>query len=522
MRLAILIEGKVSRWQHKALERISRKHEIYLLTSSGHRHKKSAKHAFYYALNLFTIRNHMTRKVELAPEALNVRGSLSFSPSFEGAWAVLPKEVFDWVAAHKIDAIVKFGLGLLRIPDPALLPVPILSYHHGDPRSYRGRPAGFYELLNGEPYVGQIVQALGAKLDAGTVYAFTQSRAIPYSYRKTLIEAYSLSPYLLETAVENLCLNRPVQLGTEGRNYRLPPNGTVLRFCAQRLWQGLRHLWYGAFIEKRWKVAVADLPQISDPSQALRDAPAVTWSTLPVAPGYNFYADPFFGASEDEIFLEALSERTGKGEVVRIAEGKQEKIDGFKGHVSYPASLRHEGRQLLIPETSGWCPPTAFEIAGGVAKAVRTLDIDESEILDPTLFSRDGHLYLFANTKADGPSVLHLWHATGLSSRFERHPASPIRVSSRGSRMAGEVGDWGGKLFRLGQDWRRAYGDGILVFEITQISPTAYSEASVGESHFEQFHGPHTVNHRGQRLLFDYYTEDFSLLAGVRRMRRGF
>jgi hypothetical protein len=522
MRLAVLIEGKVSRWHLKALERISSKHEIYLLKSSGHHYRRSAKHAFYYALNLFTIRNHMTRKVDLAPDQLNLRGSLDFSPTFEGAWAVLPQEVFDWVAAHKIDAIVKFGLGLLRIPDPALLPVPILSYHHGDPRSYRGRPAGFYELLNGEPYVGQIVQALGAKLDAGTVYAFTQSRAIPYSYRKTLIEAYSLSPYLLETAVENLRLNRPVQLGTEGRNYRLPSNGTVVRFCAQRLWHGLRHLWYGAFVEKHWKVAIADLPQINDPSQALREAEAAAWSTLPVAAGYNFYADPFFGASKDEIFLEALSERTGKGEVVRIADGKQERIGGFDGHVSYPASLRQEGQQLLVPETAGWCPPTAFQVEDGVAKAVRALDVGESEILDPTLLSRDGHIYLFGNVNADGPSVLHLWHANDLSSRFERHPASPIRASSRGSRMAGEVAEWRGKQLRLGQDWRRAYGDGVMVFEITQISPTAYSETLVSESHFEKFHGPHTVNHRGQRLLFDYYTEDFSLLAGIRRLRRGF
>jgi hypothetical protein len=62
----------------------------------------------------------------------------------------------------------------------------------------------------------------------------------------------------------------------------------------------------------------------------------------------------------------------------------------------------------------------------------------------------------------------------------------------------------------------------VLIFEINEVSPTTYSESLVGESHFEQVHGPHTVNHRGNRLLFDYYTEDFSLLAGVRRMRRGF
>ena len=29
-----------------------------------------------------------------------------------------------------------------------LINLPILSFHHGDPSKYRGRPAGFYEILN--------------------------------------------------------------------------------------------------------------------------------------------------------------------------------------------------------------------------------------------------------------------------------------------------------------------------------------------------------------------------------------
>ena len=36
----------------------------------------------------------------------------------------------------------------------------ILSFHHGDPEKYRGRPAGFYEVLNKEERLGFIVQKL--------------------------------------------------------------------------------------------------------------------------------------------------------------------------------------------------------------------------------------------------------------------------------------------------------------------------------------------------------------------------
>ena len=71
-----------------------------------------------------------------------------------------------------IDAIVKFGLGLLRVPDRTVLPIPILSFHHGDPGAYRGRPAGFWELIEGASFVGQVVQILRNRLDAGRVVAF--------------------------------------------------------------------------------------------------------------------------------------------------------------------------------------------------------------------------------------------------------------------------------------------------------------------------------------------------------------
>ena len=40
-----------------------------------------------------------------------------------------------------------------------------MSFHHGDPRKYRGRPSGFYEIANKEKIQGQVVQILTPKLD---------------------------------------------------------------------------------------------------------------------------------------------------------------------------------------------------------------------------------------------------------------------------------------------------------------------------------------------------------------------
>lgn len=517
MRLGVLTDGKLSVWQREALERACRDYEIYFLVpKGGWRPRREAKHALYYALNLFTIRNRMTREVDL-PDLQPV-DRIDFEPAFEGAWAVLPNELLDWVNARKLDAIVKFGLGLLRVPPPERLRAPILSFHHGDPRKYRGRPAGFYELLDGEPFMGQIVQAIGPKLDGGTVYAFSDTRVLPHSYRQTLIDSFALSPYLLGEALENVRLNRPLPIVPDGRNYRLPDNWTVARFVAGRLWAALGRAAYGMFVDKRWKVATAPVAEACDPLDAIGRVDGKAWNVVPIASRYSFYADPFFGDGAEEIFVEAMNRRSGKGEVVRIVEGRSTPIRGLNGHVSYPASIEEGGRRLLVPETTGWCPLTAFAIEDGEARAVHEIEIDEACLVDPTFVRHRGRIYLFANVLEDGTSVLHLWHAESLGSKFTRHPRSPIRVSARGSRMAGEIAEWNGGLYRIGQLWRRSYGDGVVLFRINALSESEYNEECVGEASFERVRGPHTVNGRDGLLLFDYYSERLSPLAGVRRL----
>jgi len=148
-------------------------------------------------------------------------------------------------------------MGLLRVPDA--LECRVLSYHHGDPRRFRGRPGGFYELLDDVPTVGQIVQIISNRLDSGAVVAFAETRAQPHSYRATMTEAYRLSPLLMRTAVRNCLSGKVLPIEPTGRNYRLPSNSTVVRFAAKVAATKMRRLIYGAFFEKAWEVASAEV-----------------------------------------------------------------------------------------------------------------------------------------------------------------------------------------------------------------------------------------------------------------------
>ena len=86
--------------------------------------------------------------------------------------------------------------------------------------------------------------------------------------------------------------------------------------------------------------------------------------------------------------------------------------------------------------------------------------------------------------------------------------------------MAGRILRAGGRLYRPGQDLRGAYGDGLLLFPIEEISPIAYRESEGTPLRFTGHRGPHTLNIRENTALFDYYDDRFSLLAGLRRLRQ--
>jgi hypothetical protein len=293
----------------------------------------------------------------------------------------------------------------------------------------------------------------------------------------------------------------------------------VLRFAGGRATHLVRRLAYGALVEKQWRVSLVQIGDADNPLAAVAEANRrrKEWRTLPVHRPHRFHADPFF-YGDTSVLLEAMNGRTGKGELVRIAGDNEQLIEGLSGHISYPASVEEDGRIYLVPEVRSWSRPAIFAIDGDRAVRVADLDIDEEAILDPTPLRHEGRLYLFGNRATDGSSILRLWSADGLFGRFEEHPASPIRTSVRGSRMAGPIHRWPGGLFRLGQDFRSAYGDGILAFRIEDLTTERYREVEAGAALFDEVKGPHTIDIRRGELLFDWYEERGSPFAGVRRL----
>ena len=170
MRAALLVDNlQISRWQLEALDVAQESIDLVLVLNCKNTSNKKnyVKNFFFYALNIFTLKNSLTKRVPINLEQTEV---INFESIYKGAWQSLPKEVYDALDVGSVDLVIKFGMSLLRLDEHQKMP-PILSFHHGNPSKYRGRPAGFYEILNKEKSTGIIVQSISNKLDAGEYHS---------------------------------------------------------------------------------------------------------------------------------------------------------------------------------------------------------------------------------------------------------------------------------------------------------------------------------------------------------------
>jgi hypothetical protein len=520
VKILLIIDGEsITRWQAKALDSLTDVTTIAAISCKNTKtRRRVVRNALYYLLNSVSVRNRWTRRVSISKLKTNFSKIKSFYCAYDGAWQVLPADVEAWINDFEPDAIVKFGMSLLRVPTG--ISSPILSYHHGDPSAYRGRPAGFWETLHGRPTVGQVVQVITNKLDAGAIAARAETKVYLHSYRATLVEAYRHSPLLLGKALTNAISGQTFVPDKHGPNFRLPDNRTVFTFALRMVGACMRRLLYGAFYEKIWCVGTvrAAISQIID-GQVF---PAFArWNTFPRSPDHLFHADPFFSHVPPGVLVEAMNRRSGKGQLIFIGDDQQQRSLTPPGrHYSYPATVSENGKTYVVPEIAQWSPPHVYELTDRGLFPVQPLRIDANErIVDPTIYQAADGVYLFGNRKTVGANALFLWHSDTLFGPFVEHVASPIMISPAGGRMAGNIVSLGSQLYRLGQDGRGEYGDGVTIFRIRRLTRTSYEEARHSEVRFTGVSGPHTLNFADGVALFDWYADSFHALSWLRRLR---
>lgn len=139
------------------------------------------------------------------------------------------------------DVCIRFGFGIV-VGEALTAPTfGVLSYHHGDLEEYRGRPAGFWEMYQGESTVGITVQRLTVSLDGGDIVAEKTVSIDQYCrWRSALAALYDASDSLLPEAIEAIREQDVRKPETLGELYTTPDWRTTFRFLTKQHLECLR------------------------------------------------------------------------------------------------------------------------------------------------------------------------------------------------------------------------------------------------------------------------------------------
>ena len=156
----------------------------------------------------------------------------------EGLFSILLlPESEQLLRSLQLHALVNFTNHILRGEILSIPEYGVWSYHHGDPREFRGYPPGFWEIYHGAPTTGAILQKLEHRLDDGVVIRRVTFPTIHHSYYRQREVLFSISvPWLSEVARDILSNSPPPMIKTEtevvGPIYTRATHLELLKFLA--------------------------------------------------------------------------------------------------------------------------------------------------------------------------------------------------------------------------------------------------------------------------------------------------
>ncbi len=358
-----------------------------------------------------------------------------------------PDDAIERIREKKLDVLIRFGFNILRGEILTAARYGVWSYHHGDNDYYRGGHAYFWEVLEGNPVSGAILQVLTEELDAGKVlYKGLFATHAGVSQVRNRVQPYwGASTFMIQKLrelhahgwdhVERNAVN-PAPYQGKKKIYSTPSNVEMLRWLVPLIGKTLRRLVRRPMIS-HWRIAVRvgarPLPDsISPPEMS-----GFHWID---SPNGHFYADPFVVEADWKhwVYFEDFDYATRHGKIscAEVRDGRLGKpltVLERPYHLSYPCVFRDSGTWYMIPETAS---------AGTVAlyRCTRFPDLwqFERELLrgsavDTTVWIED-RVYWFFVTLQEPRGMA----STGSLSRFRSRAAWPRSFgSTRPRRSAG-------------------------------------------------------------------------------------
>ncbi len=420
---------------------------------------------------------------------------MEVAPLVKGFVHRFPEDALERLRAHDLDVLLRFGFNILRGPVLTAAKYGIWSFHHGDNDCYRGGPALFWEIYEGCPTSGVILQVLTEELDAGLVLSKALFRTEPgLSLRKNRHSPYWGSTDMVIHKlrelhecgweyVESRAVPRQPYVGKK-KIYRTPKNGEMFRWLIPALARRtVRRITGARDARSEWRVGIRENGSLPDASKA-PDLGGFRWIPSPEG---RYLADPFIVPHKSKLwlFVEDYRVASSKG-VLSVCElrpdgapaGDLQVCLEKRWHLSYPHVFEHDGAMFMVPESN----------RGNRLELYRAVDFPtlwelekvlfEGNTVDTTLWFQDGTWFFFTTLvepRGRGLTLL-IFCSASLTGEWTLHPASPISRDVRNARAAGAIFRHGGKLLRPTQDNSVRYGYSFTFNEITKLNPREYEE----------------------------------------------
>lgn len=437
---------------------------------------------------------------------------------------VLPD--LEKIQRYDLDLLVRFAFGILKGEILKAARFGIWSFHHGDEREYRGQPPAFWEMFDGRPTVGAILQVLSERLDAGTILHRGVFRISPQSYRRSRDEVLLGSSDFLSIAIRQLQQREgvvPALSTTTATVRRSPRNGQVIRFLIRQANAFVSGQWNGLTQAAKWSVGVAD----GSVGDILCGRPGeIDWTS---EQGYDRYlADPFLDPTgrTNVALVEDYNYASHRGVISAIdlqGDRTARQVLDTGVHASYPFLFEFQGEIYCTPETY-----QAREVR--LYKAVRWPDqwvlvgtvLQDVPALDPTLFEYENRWWLFCSI--EGPhsnTKLYAYHGESPFGPFVQHSLNPIKTSVTSGRPAGRPFKYEGRFFRPAQNSSTSYGGSLTLNRIDELTPSSFAESevvSIFPSDQRYSAGIHTLGIVGTRIVIDGRRDKFIASAFRREL----
>lgn len=400
------------------------------------------------------------------------------------------------ILEYDLDVALRFGFRILKGEVLGIARHGVWSYHHGDGSVNRGGPAGFWEVMNGEPVTGAMLQVLTEELDNGKViYRSWSPTSDKFSVKVNRNTFYWKSSSFVMRKLREL--SERGEVGEESnslyhpyhnRLYKMPTNSEMLallsklagKYAVSKARQ-LSHF-------NQWSLAYRFKSGPEDPNNTFYKFKHL------IPPKDRFWADPFPVRVGDKyfVFIEEYPYGRAKGHISVVemdgkgSVGPPVAVLEKEFHLSYPFVFEWRGDHYMVPETGSNRTvelyrsnsfPSGWELEKNL--------LNDIGATDATLAEVEGRWWMFVNV-AEGSvpcdwDELHLYYADSPLGPWRPHKRNPVKTDVKGSRPAGRLFRWGGKLYRPAQDSSHHYGYAISVNLIRRLSPDEFAEEEVSK-----------------------------------------